>query len=53
MKQCEFCLNKEYKEKLMCCQFAELGNAVTELLKQLPLFGKDVQDFECGFKINK
>ena len=49
MKQCETCLYREYKEKLFGCSVAELFNAIRKLLKQLPLFGKDFQDYECNF----
>lgn len=48
MKQCKTCLNREYKNELCCCAVAELFHAFRELLKNIPLFGKDVQTYECG-----
>ena len=53
MKQCENCWNKPYKDKLFCCACSELLFAFNELFKQLPLFGKHVQDFECGWFISE
>lgn len=48
MKQCETCLHREYKDKLIGCSVTTLFHAIRELLKQLPLFGKDFQDYECS-----
>lgn len=48
MKQCETCLHREYKDKLLGCSVTSLFHAIRELLKQLPLFGKDFQDYECS-----
>ena len=48
MKQCETCINGEYKDKLFICAVANLFHAIRELLKQLPLFGKEVQNYECS-----
>ncbi len=47
MKQCKTCMNREFKDKLTCCAVADLFHAFRELMKQLPLFGKHVQTYEC------
>ena len=47
MKQCENCINKEYKDDLCCCAAAHLGHAIREILKGLPLLGQYIQDYEC------
>ena len=48
MKQCEKCIDREYKDKLICCAVAELFHAFRELWKQLPFFGKYIKTYECG-----
>lgn len=47
MKQCETCINKDYKEKLMCCCVNELGYAMTELFRHMPVIGKHISEHEC------
>ena len=48
MKQCESCINKEYKDDLLCCRLNELSNAWTELHRQIPVFGKHIEEHECA-----
>ena len=48
MKQCKTCINREYKDSLICCSVAELNHAFNELFRDLPLFGKFVKRHECG-----
>lgn len=47
MKQCETCLYREYKDDLICCNVNHLHFAFREMLKSLPLIGKDIHDYEC------
>lgn len=47
MKQCETCLYREYKDYLICCNANHLHFAFREMLKSLPLIGKDIHDYEC------
>lgn len=47
MKQCETCINREYKDKLLCCSLGRLGFAVREAFKSIPIVGEDIPDFEC------
>lgn len=51
MKQCEICIHKPYKDKLLCCASGELINAFRELLREIPFFGRFVKPFECGSRI--
>ena len=47
MKECETCINREYKDDLICCQANHLDLAIQELKKAIPFFGRFVPDYEC------
>lgn len=51
MKQCRICINREYKENLICCNVAKLKYEFTEILRCIPLFGKDIKQYECSSRI--
>ena len=51
MKQCEICINKPYKDKLVCCSVAELHNAFNNVFKLIPVIRDFVKPFECGWRI--
>ena len=51
MKQCKICINKPYKDKLLCCAGAELNNAFNDILKKIPFIRRFVKPFECGSRI--
>lgn len=54
MKQCRTCLDREYKDDLVCCQCNHLSFAFRELLKGFPLIGKYISDYECkGYEMDK
>ena len=53
MKQCETCVYKEYKEALICCCMSELGHALTELNRQLPVIGEHIKEHECKWYENR
>lgn len=54
MKQCRTCLDREYKDDLMCCQCNHISFAFRELLKSIPIIGKYVPDYECkGYEMDK
>ena len=53
MKQCENCIYKKYKKELTCCCANELGHALTELIKQIPVIGKYIKEHECTWFIEK
>ncbi len=47
MKKCNTCMNREYKDDLVCCAANELHFAWTEFLRSLPLFGKYIEKYKC------
>lgn len=47
MKECASCINREYKDQLICCAVNHVGEAFRDLLKCAPFFGQAVQDYYC------
>ena len=47
MKQCETCIFRDHKKDLICCNVAELGNAIREIWKGTAIFSKGIPDYEC------
>jgi len=47
MKQCESCLFRDYKDKLVGCAVHTLHFEWTKILKCIPFFGVEVKDYEC------
>ena len=47
MKQCDTCVYGKYKNDLFCCCSSQLHFELVELVKRIPLFGRDVADYEC------
>lgn len=47
MLNCENCANEKHKDELLCCVTNHLGEALTELKKQIPVIGRCVKDHEC------
>ena len=47
MKQCDTCVDRAYKDKLMCCQANHLSFAFRELLRSTPLIGKHISEYKC------
>ena len=46
---CEKCINREYKDKLICCAVAELKAAWVQLLRELPVIRRFIHnDYVCG-----
>lgn len=49
MLKCENCTYKNFKNDLTCCLVNQLGEAITQLKKSIPVIGKYVKDYECGW----
>lgn len=47
-EQCKTCLNREYREELLCCQYNQLCFEIREMLKLLPFVVNEIRDYECG-----
>ena len=47
MKQCETCIDKNFKEQTLACQVHHLRSAWRTVWQSLPLLGKFIPDYEC------
>jgi hypothetical protein len=47
MRECKSCINRECKDKLVCCAANQLREAFRELLRGAPFFRARLPEYEC------
>lgn len=47
MRECGSCINRECKDKLVCCAANQLSEAFRECLRGVPFFKAILPEYEC------